>query len=148
MSTVLFWVGVFSIGALGVIAGIWLVVLYLKYIHKQPSKKEKKILNLLLADMKTNNQNWVYLERPDRMAINDVMGVWIREAPDHISIFTGFETTDASARRGNDSVFELKISKTVDKYINKMEKLLKNKQTELDFLLSKLQESDEKPNKM
>lgn len=148
MSTVILWVGMFSLSVIGILLGAWIVQLYSTHIRNRPNEKERRILDIIIKDMKDNPNNWVYLEHPDKVAINDVRGIWVKDSAGRISIYMGITTSLTGASREHAEVFELKIERNIAKYINKIEGILKHKDIELDFMLSKLEESNEKPNEM
>lgn len=42
----------------------------------------------------------------------------------------------------------MRMQRNISHYINRFERLLNNRQTELDFVINKLKDSNEKPNEM
>lgn len=137
-----------SIAACVMIYGVWCVIHPKIKIPKlgvyKNKRKERKLLNVLLRDMKKNTGNWLVdieqFNKDSNLIVNDKKNMAVRYGDQRITLFFNLKDIATLTADGTDTLRITIIGEPAKKFIKKAIGMLDHRGKELSYFTRKIEE--------
>lgn len=140
----------FTTAACVLIYAIWSVLKFSKIKIPKPGvyknkTKEKKLLNVILKDMKNNAGNWILQKdepvmRDGNLMVNDKTNMAVRYNSEGVTLYFNLKNIATFEKKTSDTLITTINGRQAIKFINKAISILDHRGKELAYLTQKIEE--------